>query len=185
MYFLKTKAPLADLSGLDIMGELVQKAQKYVPDGNFKIGSVLDRKNYFENQFHKTYLTGVHSIFDEFETFLNNLIYWTKAGGSIFVSGMFNPYPIDVLIKSRDSKDYSSSIYEEGWNIHSIKSISNFLDNIKEVQSYEFKKFEIKIDLPKQDDIRRGWTFTDYDNNRIITNGLSIIQNQYTLKIQL
>ena len=55
---------------------------------------------------------------------------------------------------------------------------------IRVVKSFEFKKFNIGIDLDSQPDIIRSWTFTDKDGNRFITNGLSIIQ-QFTLIIDL
>ena len=98
---------------------------------------------------------------------------------------MFNSYPVDVYIKYKETKNYESEYFEEGWNMFSVKSIGNFLQKLEYVKSFEFKKFNIGIDLDSQPDIIRSWTFTDKDGNRFITNGLSIIQQQFTLIIDL
>ncbi len=183
--FFLNKLSKASLYGLDILPELLIKAKKFVPQANFVNGSVTNKKSFASNKFDKSYLTGVHSIFDEFETSFNNLIYWTKPGGSVIITGIFNSYPIDVYIKYKESKNYQSEYYEEGWNIFSIKSISNFLNGLDKVKSYSFKKFEIKMDLEKQSDPVRSWTIKEKNNKRIITNGLSILQQHYMLIINL
>ena len=64
-------------------------------------------------------------------------------------------------------------------------SISNFLNGLEKVKSYSFKKFEIEIDLEKQSDPVRSWTIKEKNNKRIITNGLSILQQHYMLIINL
>tara|TARA_Y100001960_G_scaffold333495_1_gene438963 strand:+ start:1184 stop:1897 length:714 start_codon:yes stop_codon:yes gene_type:complete len=183
--FYLNKLSKASLYGLDILSELLIKAKKFVPQANFVNGSVTKKNIFNSNKFDKSFLTGVHSIFDEFETPFNNLIYWTKPGGNIIITGIFNSYPIDVYVKYKESKNYQSEYYEKGWNIFSIKSISNFLNKVKKVKSYSFKKFEIGIDLEKQSDPVRSWTIKEKNNKRIITNGLSILQQHYTLIIDL
>jgi threonine dehydrogenase-like Zn-dependent dehydrogenase len=168
------------------MDSLLTKAQKHIPNAIFKCGSVLDKNLYKNGSFDKIYLNGVLTIFDNFEPVFKNLIKWAKKGGNIYVFGMFNPYPIDVLVKHKLSENFSQNIYEKGWNIHSIESIEKFLLNNEHVIDFDFKKFEIQIDLKKNEgDHRRGWTFKDSENQRIITNVLCIIQNQYLLRISL
>ena len=184
LYYLN-KVSKANLNGLELIPELIDKAQKYVPKANFIKGSVLQKNIFQSDLFHKSYLTGVHSIFDDFETLFNNLIYWTQPKGKVIITGIFNFHPIDVLVKYKESKNYLSDVYEQGWNIFSIESVSNFLKKINKVRSFEFKKFEISIDLPKQKDPVRSWTIRDIENNRVITNGLSIYQQHYSLIINL
>ena len=185
LYYLNSIAPSVNLTGFDVMEDLIEKSKLFVPNAEYKIGSVLEKDSFELNQFDKTYMTGVHSIFDEFETPLNNLIHWTKPGGKVVITGMFNSYPVDVYIKYKETKNYESEYFEEGWNMFSVKSIGNFLQKLEYVKSFEFKKFNIGIDLDSQPDIIRSWTFTDKDGNRFITNGLSIIQQQFTLIIDL
>ena len=173
------------LTGVDIMPKLVKKAKKYVPTAEYKIGSVLDRRLFGTNEFEISFLTGVHSIFDDFEALFDNLTYWTSKGGKVIVTGIFNPFPIDVYIKYRESKNYSQEFMESGWNIFSIESISSFLQNENKIKSFEFFKFNIELDLIEQKDKVRSWTFRDSNNKRIITNGLNILQNHFSLIINL
>lgn len=138
-----------------------------------------------ENQIDMAFLIGVHSIFDEFETCFNNLIKWTKPGGRVYIVGLFNPSPVDVMIKYKESKDYKSNMYESGWNVFSQKSVSEFLQMNNKVQSFSFKKFEIDIDIPAQKDPIRSWTILDENKKRLIVNGLCLLQPFYLLEIKL
>ena len=51
-------------------------------------------------------MIGVLSIFEDFETSLNNLTRWTKKGGKIYIFSFFNNYPIDVNIKFSKSENW-------------------------------------------------------------------------------
>ena len=185
LYYLNKIAPNSNLTGLDILKELLIKAKIHVPKANLVNGSVLDKNIFKENQFDKTFLTGVHSIFDDFKDCFKNLIKWTQPDGLVFVTGLFNPSPVDVFLKFKESKDYEDDFFETGWNIFSQNSVGKFLKELNKVKSFDFKKFDIKIDLKRQMDPIRSWTFKDEKKNRIITNGLSIVQPHYILKIQL
>lgn len=185
LYYLNSLSDNYNLTGLDVMKELLDKSKKYVPNATYVQGSVMDEYNFLENQFDITFMTGVHMIFDEFETPINNLIYWTKPNGKVIISGLFNEYPVDVYIKYKESVNYSTKYFEQGWNMFSIDSIASYLKTIDKIKSFHFEKFDIDIDLQKQSDVIRSWTFKDEDRKRIITNGLSIIQQQYSLIIKL
>ena len=98
---------------------------------------------------------------------------------------MFNPYPVDVLIKYRNSSMYNKGYYESGWNIFSEKSVSNFLKKNKSIKKFKFDEFIMPFDLKPQADPVRSWTFQDSKKKRFVTNGLSIIQPQQLLTIYL
>ena len=132
----------------------------------------------------KFFLIGVHPIFENFEKCFSNLIYWTKPKGEIFICDMFNPYPVDVLIKYKLSKNYKSKILETGWNIFSEKSVEEFLKKKSVVKNFKFKKFEMPFDLRPQKDPIRSWTIKS-KKRRLMINGLSIIQPQTLLRIKL
>lgn len=185
LFYLNDLLPEAQLSGLDILPELILKCSTYVPSASLKVGSVLDATSEGANSFDISFLIGVHSIFDEFENCFSNLISWTKPGGKIYVAGMFNPFPVDVMVKYKTSKDYDSDIYESGWNIFSQASVSNFLEKHPKVSSFSFEKFEISIDLPRQEDPIRSWTLRDFRDSRFIVNGLCLLQPHYLLEIVL
>jgi hypothetical protein len=111
------------------------------------------------------------------------LIYWTKPGGKIFIQGMFNPYDIDVFVKYRESKNYGHNNVETGWNIISQKTITNIL-NKNNISPPKFHKFNISLDIEKNNsDSVRSWTEKKYDGTRYITNGLCLLQPQYTVEI--
>lgn len=183
LYFLNQISNF-NLHGIDILSELIKKAREFVPNAKYKLGSVLNKKIYDSKQFDIMFLTGVHSIFEEYEELFDNLIRWTKDGGKVIITGLFNPFPIDVNIKYRETNS-KTSYFETGWNMFSIESISNYLRKNEKIKSFEFTKFNINIDLEKKPDIVRSWTIKDSKNNRLITNGLSIIQNHYRLVINI
>ena len=51
-------------------------------------------------------MIGVHPIFDNFESCFANLINWGKPRAEIFICDMFNPFPVDVLIRYKLSENY-------------------------------------------------------------------------------
>ena len=97
---------------------------------------------------------------------------------------MFNPFPVDVLIRYKLSENYKSNIYESGWNIYSKSSVSKFLKKNRNVKSFDFKTFQMPFDLKPQKDPIRSWTIRS-EKKRLMINGLSIIQPQTLLKIKL
>ena len=97
---------------------------------------------------------------------------------------MFNPYPVDVLIRYKLSENYKNKTHETGWNIFSAKSVAKFLKSNKKVKSFYFKKFEMPFDLKPQKDPIRSWTIKS-NNKRLMINGISIIQPQTLIKIKL
>ena len=185
IYYLKKKHPRNTFYGIDIRKDLIKKARKFLPNEKFSKKSVLNIRSFPKNSFHKSFLIGVHPIFDDFEKCFNNLIYWTKSKGQVFICEMFNPYSVDVLIKYRLSNNYKRGNFESGWNIFSQKSDSNFLKKNKSVKKFKFEKFIMPFNLKPQSDPIRSWTFQDYKKRRFVTNGLSIIQPQQLLTIFL
>jgi len=186
IYHLKSVCSKAEYIGFDIVEELLTKARKVLPDVTFQHGSVLDSKLVKNNSFDLTFLLGVHSIFDEFETCLSNLINWTALSGKIILMGMFNDFPVDVWIKYRKVGDADSNHREPGWNIFSIDSFSNFLKNHPKVKNYKFSSYELPIELsPNPKDCMRSWTFRDDKGKQLTTNGLSILVNRKILEINL
>ena len=123
-------------------------------------------------------------IFDSFEDILSNLIYWTKPGGFIFIHSLFNDFDLDVYIKYNHSKDYKQEFRESGWNIFSKKSVSTFINNHDAVLSHEFIDFKLDFDLNKQSDILRSWTIDNFKSEKLITNGLCLLQPHSILKIE-
>ena len=184
LFFLKEKYPRKLFTGVDVRKDLLTKAKKIVKNVNFKKGSVLKKNLFKKSQFDKIFMIGVHPIFDNFEGCFTNLINWGKPRSEIFICDMFNPFPVDVLIRYKLSENYKSNIYESGWNIFSKSSVSKFLKKNRNVKSFDFKTFQMPFDLKPQKDPIRSWTIRS-EKKRLMINGLSIIQPQTLLKIKL
>ena len=105
LYFLRNKYLNKNFTGVDVRADLLSKAKKIVKNVKFIKGSVLNKNLLKKTKFDKVFLIGVHPIFENFEKCFSNLIYWTKPKGEIFICDMFNPYPVDVLIKYKLSKN--------------------------------------------------------------------------------
>jgi len=182
LYYINQIAPSATLHGVDCSKPLLDKAIKYVPSAQFKNGSVLDNHLLPDDQFDTTFMSGLLCMLTDFKTCFNNLIKWTKPGGSMYITEMFNPYPVDVLVTYKESVDFD---YDRNWNIFSQQTISDFLKKNKKVKSFAFKRFTIPIDLPRPDDHNRSWTICEDNGLRSITNGVGVIQYFYLLEIKL
>jgi trans-aconitate methyltransferase len=88
-FFLVRAIEGAHIHGMDVMPELVEKARQVVPEAEFFVGSVLDPEA-TSGAFDMVFLVGVHSIFDEIEPWLSNLLKWTNPGGTVAVFGLIN-----------------------------------------------------------------------------------------------
>ena len=184
-FYLRKIFPADTIVGYELLPELVNRAVQKVEGVQFVTASILDRKSSPGNSHNLTCANGILSIFDDFVPVLENLIHWTKPGGSIFVDGLFNNDPLDVNIKYNLAENYGTEILECGWNIFSKKSIENFLLTKSNVSSVNFFDFEMPIDLLRQPDPVRTWTEKREDGTRYQRNGLCIIQPQSVLKIDL
>ena len=111
---------------------------------------------------------------------LRGLLKILKPNGRLFIFNHFNKYNIDVFIKYR-TRSKNDNILQSGWNIHSIKGLEEFFKTHgKKTKVFKFKpKKSFKV---KSNDPLRSWTFKNKKNENLITNGLSILQEQYWLK---
>lgn len=185
LYHLHHEVPNADCYGYDLLPELLDKAKAGVPGVTFLAGSVLDSNLLSPNSTDLAFMFGVHSIFEEFEPCISNLIKWTRPGGRVYILGLFNKFPVDVWVKYRMVDDPDHDHREPGWNIFSKTSVSKFLDDSVGSGNYTFTPFEMPFDLePNPADPVRTWTFSDADGRRLFTNGLSLICNLEILEIR-
>ena len=186
LYFMHQQYPEAHYKGFDVVPELLNKAKERVPSGDFDVGSILDEGIISESSSDITILSGVHPIFDDIEPKIKNLISWTRPGGLVYMSGSFNPYPVDVWIKYRRSDDPDREHLEPGWNQFSKITVSKLVDKFIGVGKHTFTAFEMPFDLPPHaDDPVRTWTFLDSDGRRYTMNGLSLIANREILEIRV
>jgi hypothetical protein len=127
-------------------------------------------------------MNGVHSIFDDYEVWLDNLIYLINPSGKArcYVFGIFNPEEVDVLVKARRSGE--DGPWQAGWNCFSQKSIRSCVE--AHGLGCIFHPFTIEIDLPRRaDDPLRAWTFLLGSGKRAIVNGTQVLHNYSLLEI--
>jgi hypothetical protein len=99
----------------------------------------------------------------------------------IFIFNHFNEYPIEVLIKYR-TNDKNSRFLQSGWNIHSIAKIKRYFERVGfKIKQHKFRPIK-GIKRHRKDPVR-SWTFKNDKKENLITNGLSILQNQFWLEI--
>jgi len=124
LYYLSNSIKDAEFFGIDIREDLLTKAKQEVSNCNFILGDISDSKTLPKKQFDIVFMTGVLSIFDDYEIILENFLQLIKPKGIGYIFGIFNSYDIDVLIKIHNSK-YQDG-WESGWNLFSKSSIVSF-----------------------------------------------------------
>ena len=130
-----------------------------------------------ENYFDVCIMDGVHTIFDEVENWVMNLIQLTKKTGKIYIFGSFNDRDYDVITRV---KHVDSNEWEKGWNRISITTVINEFKKYNYLTAVE--KFEIGIDIDEDSsDPRRNWTMP-VDGNRLTRNGLELISSLYLIE---
>ena len=182
--YLKRRFNHDEIYGYDLLDNLIQVARKNYSDVNFHQASVLDKNSIAANSFEIITSLGVLQIFDDPEPFIDNLLKWIKPGGRIYIHGLFNPHNVDVYLRYNKSEDYLAKDVETGWNIISQETISSILKQ-KGITTFEFHQFKLSVDLEiNPTDPLRSWTLNHKNGDRLITNGLCLIQPQYILEIE-
>ena len=136
------------------------------------------------------YCGGVHAIYDDINFFLKQVIDRGSKKSDIFVHGIFNPNPIDMIVRLRNctKKNFlKNKIDLVGWNRFSYKTVGEILKKNKKVKSFKF----ITVNFPKNLKVKqkkhepeRSWTIIQ--NNRLhFVNGTNIIENYQMLHIKL
>lgn len=185
LYHLSRRFPDACYTGYDVAAELLAMGRERVPWVTFVQGNVLDRNLALHEAHDVTFMMGVHPVFDEFETCFSNMLYWTRPGGTVYIIGPFNPYPVEVWVLYRKVDDPDPMHREQGWNLFSLASVSRWLDAIVGADRYKFTLWEIGFDLsPHPHDIIRTWTIRDENNHRQFTNGVGVLRDLYILEIR-
>jgi SAM-dependent methyltransferase len=184
-YHLVESWPQTVVRGYDLLPELVERAREMVPGASFLTGSVLDSGMMPAGSADVIFMAGVLSIFDDFRATLDNVISWLKPGGTAVIFGIFNPSPVDVIIRSRAADAPLDGMWETGWNVFSMASIDAFLKRHPEKPQFDFTPFSIPIDLPPNPgDPLRSWTTPMQGGERMIVNGLCLVHHFMTLEIK-
>ncbi len=183
LYYLTKHHEGPTYEGYEFLPELVDKASRMVPAASIHQGSVLESSMLSADSVDALFMIGVHSYFDEARPWLANILNWVKPGGYACIFGIFNPHPVDVLLKYRLPERDGGQELRPGWNNWSMKTVSEIIDGIIGPGKHSFIDFTMPFDMPKQPDPIRSWTIPG-EEGRVITNGLCIIQHQKFLEIR-
>ena len=164
-----------NLNGADIRKDLILSAKQNCPNSNFYQMDISKKNKVHNKKFDVCVLDGVHSIFDNHEDWLKNLLNLCNKNGSIYIFGSFNPEPYDIFVKV---KHFKSKILESGFNRLSLASLKESLT--KKKFSFSVKRFDISIDLKKdKNDPRRTYTVRLKDNKKLTINGLEQVSTKF------
>jgi SAM-dependent methyltransferase len=178
--YIQSLYPKAELHGLDVQPELLEKARKELPSVQFHLFDILKGDNSQGKKFDFVFMCGVHGAFEDPRQWLPNFLKLLKDDGVAFIYGLFNPDPIDIIAKVRPSG--STGDYISNWNLPSLETMSLLLD--KAGYAVESSYFQIAIDIPKRDgDPLRSWTFKYEDGSRGTVNGSQLLHHNYLLKV--
>jgi len=169
--YAKKRYPAAHCDGVEYDIDLVNLAKQRHLDISFHQGDANNMALFPDNSFDAVFLTGVHSIFDDFRPAFSECIRVAKDNGAVFVTGLFNPYPLDARIHWRYA-DNLESAWHPGYNLFSKQSVSTFLNGLGGVKHFFFKAFTLPFDLLPQDDPVRSWTEQDDSGERTLRNGI-------------
>ena len=171
-----------DLIGLELDRRLIDRAKKFV-NNPIKHGNALDGNVFGDNEFGIITLLNTHMIFDDLKPLFKNIEKWGNDESVIYIFGAFNPDPADVWIRYKMIND-SDERLQSGWNIPSIKSVSNLVEEIFKPKSYNWEKFSLDIEIKKDPkDFLRQRTIKS-ESEIFLINGLCQIVYPYILEIK-
>lgn len=181
LYYLKGKFNKyrIDYTGVDFSKTLISLAGEFpgLTGVNFHLGAAENFK--LDRKYDVITATGLISCFDDYSVFLENLFDHLKGKGILILTNGFSTSEYDIISRYRRYDEKENWRY--GWNQHSIKGISKFVE--KKGRKLTPHKFELPFKLEKREDVVRSWTL-DTNEGQKFTNGLNIIWNLWALAIR-
>jgi len=155
LFQARVSYPSAALFGVDILSALVDAAEQLVPHARFFVGDARSPELARLGPVDVGFMVTVHSLFDDVDEWLDPFLSLLGHGGHGFVFGLFNPHPIDVLVKVRRSG--SEAPFDPGWNMVSKDTMRRHLGvRGRQVVFDDYRPGTPK--LPDPHDPLRSWT---------------------------
>ncbi|HTO28588.1 MAG TPA: methyltransferase domain-containing protein, partial [Devosia sp.] len=117
--YARDRFPRAELLGVEFDPALVALGKER--GRSIVQGDANDLGDVASGQFEAVLMTGTHSIFEDFRTSVAECIRATKAGGTVLVTGLFNPYALDARIHWRYPAQWDAP-WHPGYNMASMDS---------------------------------------------------------------
>ncbi|MEU3028140.1 class I SAM-dependent methyltransferase [Streptomyces incarnatus] len=125
-HYLLERHPGTDLTGVDIQPALVEQARLRVPGARFVTGDVLRPDTLPTGPFTTVFMVALHSHFDDPRQWIDALLRLTAPGGRAYVFGLFNPEPVDVVVRLRHPD--GDPEWLPGWNQFSVRTVGRLLE---------------------------------------------------------
>lgn len=184
-YLMSVLPQHVQFTGVDIHQALLEKAAQNCPRADFVSGDVAsDGFQDSVGNYDLVILAGVHTIFDDCDSYLDNCVSCVAPGGSLFIFGSMNPNPFDVITRVRPA---GSKEWERGFNRPSLATMVSELE--RRNFCCDVVPFDIDFDLNESADAMRSYSIRVVDKDgaikRILRNGLEQFATQYLLKARL
>jgi SAM-dependent methyltransferase len=111
-------------TGVDLLEPVVAAAAQRVPAVEFRVAD-LTRPDSLPTGQDIVTMVGVHSLFDDPGCWVRPLLHTAVPGARIVLYGLFNPEPVDVLMRARPVPDTIG--WQTGWNLWSVATVEQIL----------------------------------------------------------
>ena len=181
IWYLKDFFPEINYTGIDISDELLDLARKEpkLSDARFIRADANDFN--LNKKFDIVLMSGVLSIFDDFTRPLRQMMKHIKPAGWGYIFGTFTEDEIDVLVRFRNNY-LGSKEWESGHNMFSLRSVEKRLRDFSD--TVKLHRFDIQIDLPKEENPVKSYTLNTAERGRIIVNGANIMSQFYLIEFR-
>ncbi|PCI02479.1 MAG: hypothetical protein COB78_13260 [Hyphomicrobiales bacterium] len=169
--YASTRFPDAACEGLEYDHELVEFGRSKDTKNKLHHGDANNMAALETNTFDAVFLTGTHSIFDDFRPSFSECIRVANPDGKVLITGLFNDFPVDARIHWRYAERFEDD-WHPGYNLFSKASVGAFLAGEPKVADYSFEKFSLPFDLDSQEDPIRSWTLPSEGGERQFRNGI-------------
>ena len=184
LYLIYQTFPDMKLSGFDYSSKMIDQAKKKVKEAHFFVQDLTSDYSGWQIKPKSDIVicSGVLCIFDDYEMILDNILNCTNKKGLIIIRTIFNPDPIDVVMRYRKS---GSNTWEGGWNILSKLTIENYLYSKFQIDSLIWGDYNLDINIEKnKSDPMRAHTKA-INGEKTLVNGACQILNQTNLIVKL
>jgi len=172
--------PAAQFSAMDYNDCMLEMAKEREYSKKVNIFRADAANLNIDSHFDLIHASGVLSIFEDFDKVLDGWIRLLNPRGYLVLFNRFNSSPIDLIIKHRNR--FLHGDWETGLHTFSIQTVTEYLE--KQNVEFEFVRFNLDLDLPKQADPVRSYTMQLVDGSRIVANGANLITEHYFLIIR-
>lgn len=167
--------------GIDKSAELVEIARstRQKPNLEFLQHDILADEP-LEYEFDAVLFSGLLVTLDQPRAFFERVLHLKPK--VIFASESMNEQGIDIRLGYRRAEAELIEDYNFSFNVLSIQTIQNILSDLG-VKSYDFQRYQMDTNLEKDDNVLRSY-HTEFEGERVQTNGLGIILRGYHLVVR-